>query len=95
MRRVGKHEHPGCFYDWQRKADAEQENEENIFPPSMTDREALEILTHYLLGDDWIVVDPLSYGQVNTMRVYDILCKHSREFREERERVIRRWQRRR
>ena len=44
---------------------------------------AVNVLEEYLLGKDFLVTDPLSNGQVNTMIVHNILVKYSRKYRRE------------
>ena len=43
----------------------------------------MNILSEYLLGDDWYVSDPLGVGQVNTLMIDDILYKYSKRYRKE------------
>ena len=57
--------------------------DDNIFPPGISEKTALDILQVWLLGEGWYVVDPLSPKQVNTEIVYEILYKYSDEFRKE------------
>lgn len=71
------------FSDWYDKATADQNNENNIFPPAMKPEEAITLLCDYLLGEDWYVVDPLSYEQCITCMVAEILSKYSKKFRKE------------
>ena len=46
---------------------------DNIFPKPMTDREALEMLCNYFLGEDWYTVNPVNHNQVNVYRVVRII----------------------
>ena len=71
------------FYEWLDKADKEQNNEDNIFCPSMEDSEAINILIDYLLGEDWYVTDPVSPKQITTYAVVAILNKYSKKFKKE------------
>lgn len=59
-----------------------------ILSPPTTDREALDFLRIYLLGEDWYVVNPLGSEQVNTEMVHDILYKYSRKYRKEHKRYL-------
>ena len=52
-----------------------------LYPAPMDAKTALNILTGYLLGDDWYVVDPLSPRQVNAIIVEQILDKYSKKWR--------------
>lgn len=54
-----------------------------IMSPPLEPQLALEFLKDYLLGEDWYVVDPMSTSQGNTNIVFEILRKHSKEFRKE------------
>lgn len=71
------------FFDWYDKAQIDQNNQDNIFPPNMQPVEAVDMLIEYLLGPDWYVVDPLAPKQVITQAVYDILFKYSKLFQQE------------
>lgn len=41
----------------------------------MSDRQAMQELIDYILGEDWYVVDPLSQAQVNAIVVEEIKRK--------------------
>lgn len=58
-------------------------NKDNIFPPSMSDRKAMDILWRYLLGEDWYSMNPISHEQINTEIVHLILLKYSKRYRKE------------
>lgn len=49
---------------------------ENIYPESMTDREFVQIMLDYFLGEDYYVADPLGHGQINTVVVCEIISKY-------------------
>lgn len=51
--------------------------------PPMEAQKAIEILTDYLLGEDWCVAIPESTRQVNSAIVFEILLKYSKKFRKE------------
>ncbi len=51
--------------------------------PPLEPQKALEFLQEYLLGEGWYVTTPESTNQVNTEIVFEILSKHSSEFRKE------------
>ena len=59
------------------------QRDDNIFPPGISEKTALDILQVWLLGEDWYVVDPLNGQQVNNEIVYQILYKYSDEFKKE------------
>ncbi len=64
-------------------ADIMNDDSYGIFPAPMDNDTALEILTDYLLGEDWYVEAPMSPDQFNTIMVYNILIKYSRQFRKD------------
>ena len=51
-----------------------------IFPAPMDANDALEILSDYLLGDDFYTASPLPQSQANVDIVVSILEKYSKEF---------------
>lgn len=73
----------GAFKDWHTKAVEEQHFEDNIFPPAMEDREALELLMHYLLPEGWYSPNPIGPKQVLTEAVEEVLYRHSERYRKE------------
>lgn len=54
-----------------------------LYPAPMEAQEALDILTSYLLGDAWYVVDPLNTKQVNAIVVEQILDKYSKKWKKD------------
>lgn len=52
-----------------------------LCPAPMDAQLALNILTDYLLGEDWYVVMPMNTKQVNACVVEQILDKYSRQWR--------------
>ena len=54
-----------------------------LYPAPMEAQEALDILTSYLLGDDWYVVDPLSTKQVNAIITEQLLDKYSKKWKKD------------
>ncbi|MBQ4556532.1 MAG: hypothetical protein IJA60_02665 [Clostridia bacterium] len=57
--------------------------------PPMEAQKAINFLKDYLLGENWYITMPESQQQVNTAIVFNILMKHSREFRKEWKKYIR------
>ena len=55
-----------------------------ICPAPMSADMALQILTTYLLGENFYIVMPLSPEQANTEIVATILDKYSKEYRKDR-----------
>lgn len=51
-----------------------------LYPAPMEAQEALDILTSYLLGDDWYVVDPMGVKQCNACVIEQILDKYSKKW---------------
>ena len=56
-----------------------------LCPAPMSAQEALDILTSYLLGDDYYVVNPLSQTQVNAVIAEQILEKYSKKWVKDRD----------
>lgn len=54
---------------------SKQSTDGNLYPQNTSPQEGLDILIEHFLGKDWIVIDPLSQGQVNTIAIYEILEK--------------------
>lgn len=69
------------FSDWYYKEQDLQDNNDNLFPPSMDAQIGLDMLCDYLLGPDWYVSYPCGQGQVNTEIVYSILFQYSKKFK--------------
>lgn len=67
------------FTDW---LDANS-RKDSMLPPALNEKQALDFLRQYLLGEYWYVVNPLSTGQVNCEMVHDILYKYSKKYRKE------------
>lgn len=65
------------------KEEFDKDNDKNILPPKLDDRQALLFLQNYLLGEEWYVVSPLSHEQVNCELVHNILYKYSKKYRNE------------
>ena len=51
--------------------------------PPLDAQKALQFLTDYLLGENWYVATSESTEQVNSVIVWEILNKYSKEFRKE------------
>ena len=49
---------------------------ENIYPESMTDREFVQIMKDYFLGEDYYIADPLGHGQINTIIAHEIISRY-------------------
>lgn len=54
-----------------------------LYPAPMEAQEALDILTSYLLGDDWYVVDSIGPTQVNAIITEQILDKYSKKWKKD------------
>jgi hypothetical protein len=55
---------------------------DNGMEPESTDaKEALVILSHYLLGDDFVITDPMSSEQAITVVTNAILERYSHQYR--------------
>lgn len=60
-----------------------REDKDNIYGVGISDAEFRRFIIHYLLGEDWYVVDPLGQTQVNEIALYNILNKYSKRYRKE------------
>lgn len=58
-------------------------DKDNIYGVGISDREFIYFAIHYLLGEDWYVVDPLGNDQVNEIALLEILERYSRKYRKE------------
>ncbi len=54
-----------------------------VCPPPMKAQEALDILTSYLLGDDWYIAGSMSIEQANACVVEQILDKYSKKWKKD------------
>ena len=54
-----------------------------LIPAPMDAQQALDILTSYLLRDDWYVVDSMSTEQCNAIVVEQILDKYSKKWQKD------------
>jgi hypothetical protein len=54
-----------------------------LYPAPMEAQEALDILTSYLLGYDWCVVDSICTKQVNAIITEQILDKYSKKWKKD------------
>ena len=74
-------------YKYNKSFDVMRENIEDtsygICPAPMDAQLALNILTNYLLGEDWYVVMPMNTKQVNACVVEQILDKYSKQWRKD------------
>ena len=61
-----------------------RKDKDNIFGVGISDRDFVKFTINYLLGENWFVVDPLGYNQINEIALYEILGKYSKRFRKER-----------
>lgn len=58
---------------------------ENIYPESMTDREFVQIMLDYFLGEDYYVADPLGHEQINTIVACEIISRYFSKYFEKEE----------
>lgn len=64
-----------------------------IFPAPTDPQMAIHILSAYLLGEDYYIVDPLPNDQANTIIIQDILFKYSKEYRKRFKRLRKKYKR--
>jgi len=67
------------FINKRRKLDL-NEDEDPTTCPNTTAQEALDALREHFLGEDWFITDPVGGRQANTIIVYEILKRNSKEF---------------
>ena len=60
--------------------------ESNILFPPMESQEAIDFLRHYLLGDNWQVLNLLPLSHINTEIVFAILQKYSKQYKKDKKR---------
>lgn len=48
----------------------------NIYPEPMTDKEFVQIMLDYFLGEDYYIADPIGHEQINTIIACEIISKH-------------------
>lgn len=65
-----------------------------IFPAPTDPQMAIHILSAYLLGEDYYIVDPLPNDQANTIIIQDILFKYSKEYRKRFKNLRKKYERR-
>lgn len=53
------------------------------FGVGIDDAIMIDYLVDYLLGEDWMVTDPISHNQWNEIALYEILNKYSPKYRKE------------
>lgn len=68
---------------------SERKDKGNMYGVGISDAEFRRFIIHYLLGENWYVVDPLSQTRVNEIALYEILEKHSKRYRKEKRRMTR------
>lgn len=59
----------------------ERNTPRNIFPPAIDGQFAFDCVIEALLGPDYYFVLPCGRAQGNTIELYDILRKYSKEYR--------------
>lgn len=60
-----------------------RKDKNNMYGVGVSDAEFRKFIMDYLLGEDWYVADPLGQAQVNEIALYEILEKHSKQYRKE------------
>ena len=53
------------------------------FGVGIDDTTMISYLIDYLLGEDWMVTDPISHNQINEIALYEILNRYSPKYRKE------------
>ena len=66
------------YIDFIKEKESKREDKGNIYCTGITDREFVNFIIDYLLGEDWYTADPLSHDQVNQValeekaKIYEI-----------------------
>ena len=71
------------YIDFIKEKESKREDKENLYCTGITDREFVNFIIDYLLGEDWYTVDPLSHNQINQVALEEILENYSKRFRKE------------
>ena len=71
------------YIDFIKEKESKREDKDNIYCTGITDREFIDFIIAYLLGENWYVVDPLGHDQINQTALEEILSNHSKKFRKE------------
>lgn len=72
--------------EYMNKKYSERKDKGNMYGVGVSDTEFRRFIIHYLLGENWYVVDPLGQTQVNEIALYNILEKYSKRYQKERKR---------
>ena len=71
------------YIDFIKEKESKREDKDNIYCTGITDKEFVNFIIEYLLGEDWYVADSLGHNQVNQIALEEILDKYSKKFRKE------------
>lgn len=71
------------YIDFIKEKESKREDKDNLYCTGISDREFIDFIITYLLGENWYVVDSLGHDQVNQIALEDILCIYSKKFRKE------------
>ena len=71
------------YIDFIKEKESKREDKDNIYCTGITDREFVNFIIDYLLGEDWYTADPLSHNQINQVALEEILENYSKRFRKE------------
>ena len=71
------------YTDLIKDKESKREDKDNIFCTGITDREFVNFIIDYLLGEDLYTADPLSHDQVNQVALEEILNNYSKKYKKE------------
>lgn len=71
------------YIDFIKEKESKREDKDNIYCTGITDRDFVNFIINYLLGEDWYTADPLSHDQINQVALEEILENYSKRFRKE------------
>ena len=71
------------YINFIKEKESKREDKDNLYCTGISDKEFIDFIITYLLGEGWYVVDSLGQDQVNQIALEDILCIYSKKFRKE------------
>ncbi len=63
------------FLYWDNKRYIKRNDEENILPIGISDKEFVNIITDLFFGKNWHAIAPMSHDQINEVILKDIIWK--------------------
>lgn len=73
------------FLEYMNQKYKTRKDKTNMYGVGISDAEFRQFIITYLLGEDYIITDPISQSQINEIALNDILTKYSKSYRKEKE----------